>query len=572
MSKKTLKINVGQHTSAGVKAVNQDFHGVATPKDQQLSTKGVAIAIADGISTSQFSQIASEMAVKSFLQDYYCTPDTWSVKRSGTRVLTAMNSWLYAQMQGHPDRLNRNKGYVCTFSGMVLKSNTGHLFHSGDSRIYRVMGQSLEQLTNDHKQYGESGKAYLARAMGFYDFIEFDYRTINLTEGDIFILATDGLYEFLSPEVMIDAINNGLDHLQDVAEALLQQALDAGSDDNLTLQIIHVASLPTHGIDELHDQAINLPKPPQLAARMQFDGYQIIRDLYISSRSHVYLAKDLDTDQNVVLKLPSTELSNDEDYLENMLMEDWIAHRIDNAHVMKAIPPTRKRNYLYTVTEYIEGKHLGQWMIDNPAPSLDTVRDIVEQIAKGLQAFHRQEMVHQDLRPNNIMIDASGTVKIIDFGATKVAGISEIKPKNEGIVGTAQYTAPEYYLGELGTSRSDLFSLGVIAYQLLSRQLPYGNAVSLTKSQKDQHKLVYRSLLLDHHETVPGWIDFAIEKATNVNPLKRYDEVSEFIYDLKHPNNQYLAKRKPPLIETNPVLIWQLIAAVLFIELIWQSL
>jgi len=286
----------------------------------------------------------------------------------------------------------------------------------------------------------------------------------------------------------------------------------------------------------------------------------------------VYLAKDLDTDQNVVLKLPSTELSDNEEYLENMLMEDWIAQRINNAHVMKAIPPVRKRNYLYTVTEFIEGKHLGQWMIDNPSPNLDTVRDIIEQIAKGLQAFHRQEMVHQDIRPNNIMIDASGTVKIIDFGATKVAGISEIKPKNEGIVGTAQYTAPEYYLGELGTSRSDLFSLGVIAYQMLSGKLPYGNKVSLIKSQKDQNNLRYRSLLLDHHETVPGWIDYAIEKATNVHPQKRYEEVSEFIYDLKHPNDHYLAKRKPPLIDTNPVLVWQLIAAVLFVALVLQSI
>lgn len=572
MTKKNLAINVGQHSSAGVKKINQDFHGVTTPKDQQLATKGIAIAIADGISTSQFSHIASEMAVKSFLQDYYCTPETWSVKRAGTRVLTAMNSWLYAQMQGHPDRLNRNKGYVCTFSGIVLKSNTGHIFHSGDSRIYRVMGQSLEQLTNDHKQYGESGKAYLARAMGFYNFIEFDYRTINLTEGDIIILATDGVYEFLTAEVIIEAINSGLDDLDQVAQDLIQQALDAGSDDNLTIQIIHVKSLPTHSIDELHDQAINLPKPPKLAARMQFDGYHIIRDIYISSRSHVYLAKDLETEQNVVLKLPSTELSDNEEYLENMLMEDWIAQRINNAHVMKAIQPTRKRNYLYTVTEFIEGKHLGQWMIDNPSPSVDTVRDIIEQAAKGLQAFHRQEMVHQDLRPNNIMIDESGTVKIIDFGATKVAGINEIKPKNEGIMGTAQFTAPEYYLGELGTPQADIFSLGVIAYQMLSGQLPYGNAVSQIKSEKDQNNLIYRSLLLDHHETVPGWIDYAIEKATHVHPQKRYEEVSEFIYDLKHPNNKYLAKRKPPLIETNPTLIWQLISAVLFIALVLQNI
>jgi len=286
----------------------------------------------------------------------------------------------------------------------------------------------------------------------------------------------------------------------------------------------------------------------------------------------VYLAKDLETEQQVVLKFPSAERKDDEEYLENMLMEDWIAQRLDHANVLKAIPPTRKRNYLYTVTEYIDGKHLGQWLIDNPNPDLDTVRNIVTQIADGLQAFHRQEMVHQDLRPNNVMIDDEGTVKIIDFGATKVAGITEIKSTNEGIVGTMQFTAPEYFLGELGTQRSDLFSLGVITYQLLSGgKLPYGNAVGKTRTKKDQNSLVYGSLLLEKDSNVPGWIDYAIEKATRTDPLRRYDEVSEFVYDLKHPNKQYLAKRKPPLMETNPVLVWQVIAAVLFILLILQN-
>ena len=98
-------------------------------------------------------------------------------------------------------------------------------------------------------------------------------------------------------------------------------------------------------------------------------------------------------------------------------MEDWIAKRINNPHVLKALPAKRKRNYLYIVTEFIDGQNLSQWIIDNPKPKIEIVRNIIEQVAKGIQAFHRQEMIHQDIRPNNIMIDASGTVKIIDFGS-----------------------------------------------------------------------------------------------------------------------------------------------------------
>ena len=179
-------------------------------------------------------------------------------------------------------------------------------------------------------------------------------------------------------------------------------------------------------------------------------------------------------------------------------------------------------------------------------------------------------MVHQDLRPNNIMIDADGTVKIIDFGATKVAGISEVVELNEGIVGTAQFSAPEYFLGELGTAQSDLFSLGVITYKMLSGDLPYGNAISRTTNRRSQGRLTYQPILSEEN-SIPAWVDYAISKATNIDPFKRYTEVSEFIYELKHPSRTYLSKTKPPLMQRNPVLFWQCISIILLGVIIFQN-
>jgi serine/threonine protein phosphatase PrpC len=564
-----LRVSVGQHTSAGRKPANQDFHGVCIPPEPGLSTKGIAIALADGISSSNVSHIASETAVKNFLHDYYSTSDSWSVKHSVQRVLSALNSWLYAQTRNSSHRYNKDKGYICTFSAMVFKSNTAHIFHSGDARIFRVADNSLEQLTEDHRRIISAETSYLSRALGIHETLEIDYSSMAVNKGDTFVLATDGVYEFLTPKTIADSIAQG-DDLDLVAHQLVDAAYAAGSDDNLTIQIIRLDNLPAQEFLEVQEQVKLLPAAPQLSARSKFDGYTILRDIYISSRSHVFLAEDTETGDKLVIKTPAVEMRNNQDYLESFLMEEWIARRLDNAHVLKAIKPDRKRNYLYTVTEYIEGQTLAQWMIDNPAPPIDTVRNIITQIARGLQAFHRQEMIHQDLRPDNIMIDAAGTVKIIDFGATKVAGISEFVERNEGIVGTAQFTAPEYFLGLSGTPQSDIFSLGVIAYKMLSGNLPYGNAIAKTRNRRAQARLCYRSLG-DEDTPVPGWVDYAISKATHIDPYKRYAEVSEFVYELSKPNPGYLNKSKPPLMARNPVRFWQCISIVLLGIIIFQN-
>ena len=564
-----LQISVGQHSDKGRKDINQDFHGVYIPKEPQLSTKGITITLADGISSSNVSQIASKTAVTGFLADYYCTSEAWSVKKSAQRVLFATNSWLYSQTRQSQFRYEKDKGYVCTFSTMVIKSTTAHIFHVGDTRIYRLRNNTLEQLTDDHRLWVSQEQSYLSRALGINPQIELDYKDIPVEKGDVFIFATDGVYEYASAKFIIHKISENTDDLDTAARAIISEAYDNGSDDNLTIQIIRVESLPELNVHEVYQHLTELPFPPTLEARMIFDGYRIIREVHASSRSHVFLAVDGETNTQVIIKTPSIDLRNDPAYLERFLMEEWIARRLNNAHVLKSFLPTRKRNYLYTVTEFIDGQTLAQWMIDNPTPDVETVRGIVEQIAKGLRAFHRMEMLHQDLRPNNIMIDKTGTVKIIDFGSTKVAGLMEIPSPiaQHSILGTAQYTAPEYFLGEGGTTRSDLFSLGVITYQMLSGKLPYGTQVAKTRTKAAQRKLNYSSVLNDDRE-IPLWMDEAIRKAVQPNPYNRYEEISEYIFDLRHPNKTFLSKTRPPLMERNPALFWKSVSFILSVVII----
>lgn len=559
-----IKVSVGQYSDRGRKPANQDFHGVRIPEEPIASLKGICLALADGISSSDVSQVASQAAVAGFLEDYYCTSEAWSVQTSAERVLGATNSWLYRQTQDSQFRYDKDKGYVCTFTALILKGTRAHVLHAGDARIYRFGGDSLERLTEDHRIRISDEKSFLSRALGVTPRLEIDYRALPIEVGSTFVLATDGVYEHVDEASMLAALVESEADLQHAAERIGKEAYANGSPDNLTIQVVRVDQLPSADAGDIVHDLSGLPFPPALEPRMRFDGYLITREVHASHRSHVYLAVDEAQGASVIIKTPGPDIRADEAQLERFLLEEWVARRIDSPHVLAPVAQTRKRNFIYLVTEYVDGQTLRQWMVDNPSPSVETARGILEQVARGLRAFHRLDMLHQDLRPENVMIDRNGVVKIIDFGAVRVAGIEELGAGAAvaRILGTEQYSAPEYFLGEPGSTRSDIFSLGVIAYEMLSGRLPYGTNVPKSRTRDAQRRLIYASVLHPSRE-IPAYIDATLRKAVHPNPDKRYQELSELLFDLRHPSPEFLSQARPPLLERDPAAFWRGVSAIL---------
>ena len=563
----TLRVTLGQHSRGGVHGVNQDFHGAMLPHEPLRSRKGIAVALADGIGSSPVSQEASAAAVRSFLEDYYATSDAWSVRRSAQRVLGATNAWLHAQTMRSHARFDKDRGYVCTFSALVVKGREVHVLHVGDARIYRLQGAAWEQITEDHRVHLSSVESYLGRALGTGPHIEIDYRCLEAEAGDLYLLATDGAYTHLDAASAHSAVQQFPDDLDAAAQALVDMAQARGSEDDITVQLLRIDGLPQ--AQPLLGLRQELALPPVLTERMSFEGFRVVRELHVSDRSHVHLAVDEQTGQPLVLKLPSVALRDDTAYLERFVLEEWVAQRLHNPHVLRPYATQRPRTHLYVAMEYIEGQTLARWMMDHPAPDLDSVRSLAAQVAKGLQAFHSKEMLHQDLRPENIMIDTSGTVKIIDFGSVHVAGLAEnaVPGADDGVPGTLQYAAPEYFLGEPGTPQSDLFSLGVITYQMLTGRQPYGTQVAGIRTRAALMKLHYASAL-DEHRAIPAWMDAVLRRAVHPNPLKRQEALSEFVHDLRQPSAAYLGRARPALYERNPMVFWRAIALVLGVTVV----
>ncbi|QIC59901.1 bifunctional protein-serine/threonine kinase/phosphatase [Acinetobacter schindleri] len=560
--KKTLKVSIGQYSTAGIKQQNQDFHGVYLPEGHVLKQKGIACVIADGIGSSNVSHLAAETAVGSFLSDYYSTSDAWSTQTSAERVIRATNSWLYAQTQQSQGRFDKDRGYVCTLSALILKQQQAHVFHVGDSRIYRIRDHEIELLTHDHRVWLSSREHYLSRALGADYRIEIDYRNIELKEKDIFLLMTDGVYEFVTDQQLLDLILIDAD-LNQLAKALVEKALEQGSDDNLSLQVIHVEQLPE--LNQFHIQQ-DYVFPQQLSKGEVFEGYVIDKILHQNHRSCLYLAHDTQQ-QPLVIKTLGVDLQQDKNAVEQFQLEDWVSKRLKHDNLMQCYPHNTEKKYLFQCYEYLQGETLAQWLHRQENPlKLDDILPILQQTALALNAMHRLEMLHQDIRPKNIMVlntENAMKIKLIDYGSTAVRGLVEINPKNANrALGTLAFMAPEYFTDHSPSVHSDQFSLAVMAYYLLTKQLPYGTDLARCNSLKQLKKVQYHSIR-KYRPDLPIWLDKILGQALSIEPTHRFEALSELIYNLMHPSKELLNSKPPAIIERDPLRFWQMSCAVL---------
>ena len=560
--KKTLKVSIGQYSTAGVKQQNQDFHGVYLPEGHVLKQKGIACVIADGIGSSNVSHLAAETAVGSFLSDYYSTSDAWSTQTSAERVIRATNSWLYAQTQQSQGRFDKDRGYVCTLSALILKQQQAHVFHVGDSRIYRIRDHEIELLTHDHRVWLSSKEHYLSRALGADYRIEIDYRNIELKEKDIFLLMTDGVYEFVTDQQLLDLTLIDAD-LNQLAKAFVEKALEQGSDDNLSFQVIRVEQLPE--LNQFHIQQ-DYVFPQQLSKGEVFEGYVIDKILHQNHRSCLYLAHDTQQ-QPLVIKTLGVDLQQDKYAVEQFQLEDWVSKRLKHDNLMQCYPHNTEKKYLFQCYEYLQGETLAQWLHRQEKPlNLDEILPILQQTALALNAMHRLEMLHQDIRPKNIMVinaENAMKIKLIDYGSTAVRGLVEINPKNANrALGTLAFMAPEYFIDHSPSVHSDQFSLAVMAYYLLTKQLPYGTDLARCNSLKQMKKVQYHSIR-KYRPDLPIWLDKILGQALSIEPIHRFEALSELIHNLMHPSKELLNSKPPAIIERDPLRFWQMSCAVL---------
>jgi protein phosphatase len=546
-----LQISIGQATHIGAREHNEDFAGCVTPDASVAQTKGVLFAIADGVGGGAAGREAAEYTVRGVLSDYYATPDTWEVPFALDKILVAINRWLLAQASSRRELA----GMATTLSALTLRGNRFYTAHAGDTRIYRLRGAHLQQVTTDHVWDRPDMRHVLKRAVGLDQFLTVDYGDGDLAAGDVFLLASDGVWEPLGESLIRELLAQS-GEAQPVAETLVETAIKRGGQDNATALVVRVLHAGEDSLNDTLAEGKILPLPPRLKPGERIDNFEVAELLHESRASVLYKVRRIDTGQIAVLKTLQPSLAGDAQSHSGLLMEEWLAKRVMSHYFPQAIPlAPGERSCLYFVMSFHEGATLQQRLDQGQHFSVADVAQIAIRLAKGMSAMHRLHVIHRDIKPANLHGGADGKLRILDLGVALNPWSAD---DARGNAGTPSFIAPELFSGEAANEQSDLYAAGVTLYHLLTRKYPYGEI------EPFQHPRFGDPIPPTRYRPdIPQWLETILLKAVARDRVNRFETVEEMLLALEHGEMKPLTPQpSSPLLERNPLAVWQAIAAI----------
>lgn len=259
------------------------------------------------------------------------------------------------------------------------------------------------------------------------------------------------------------------------------------------------------------------------------DRYEIIKSIGEGGMANVYLAKDTILDRQVAVKVLRGDLSTDEKFIRRFQREALSVSNLSHPNIVEVYDVGEEDGQYYIVMEYIEGKTLKQLLNKRGALTLPEVIDIMTQLTDGLSHAHEAYIIHRDIKPQNIMIEDNGTIKITDFGIAMAVNATQFTQTNS-VMGTVHYLPPEQANGKGATVKSDIYSLGILMYELLTGSVPFkgDNAVEIAlKHMKEKLPSIRKQ-----NPLIPQSVENIVIKACAKNPRNRYDTVKEMHEDL----------------------------------------
>ena len=555
-----MEVSIGLATALGARPANEDYAGAYVGPPLERARHGVLAALADGVGGAKGGRIAAELAVRAFIDGCLAASELTGPRRAAGNALEAMNRWIYAQ--GARD--GRYPGMACTFLGLILRGSRAHLLHVGDSRIYRLRGGRLSQLTTDHTP-GKAGLAHmLTRALGAEETVRVDYAVEPLLAHDRFLLCSDGVHGALSRARLVELLSERTAPAT-TARHLVEAAVSAQLGDNATALVLDVLALPDPDRDALEALVASRPLRPVPRTGETVDGFELGQVLGEGRYSRVFKALDKSGDREVVIKFPKEAVAAEAIYRQAFVREAWVASRVRSPWIGEVLDPGPERQTcLYTVMPFYPGSTLEQRLGRPPAIPFREGVEIAIRLAHATATLHRAGIIHRDIKPDNVILGRSGQLRLVDLGVARLPE-SEDFPISHA-PGTPSYMAPELFAGAGGDAASDQFALGVTLYRMLT-----GGAYPYGEIEPFSHPRFRQPTALGHHRPdLPGWLERTLERAMAVAPADRFGDVLELARALEHGLASGAPTRAAPRswLERNPVRFWQAIAALLALVLL----
>lgn len=453
---------------------------------------------------------------------------------------------------------------ACTFTALILRGRQAHVLHVGDTRLYRLRDGVLDRLSTDHALAASGLRHVLTRAVGTPDTLLVDHASEPARVHDRYLLCSDGIHGVLS-DATIRATLAERAAPEETARVLVEQALASRTGDNATALVVDVVDLPE---PEQADLALAIDAQPILPAPKagaSVDGFALLRVIADGRYSRVFEADDTQSGCRVILKFPKPIEGGDAMLRQAFLREAWIAARLRSPFVCEVIElPPGRASRLYTVMPLYVGETLEQRLRRDPPVTLPEGLRIGEQLARAVSALHRAGVVHRDIKPDNVMLERDGGLRLLDLGVARLPGFDDFPSADRP--GTPSYMAPELIGGAQGDERSDLFALGVTLYRAFARAYPYGEIEPFSRPRFGR-----ATPLLMHRPDLPAWLEPVLARATAVDPADRFAHPIELLFALEH--GERLAKGRPrplrlPLYERDKLRFWQTVSALLALALL----
>jgi serine/threonine protein phosphatase PrpC len=554
-STRGLRVVTGFYSSTGPREHNEDFVGAVFGADLPVARSDVVAVIADGIGGAKGGRVAAETAVRGFLDGFCDLPETMEVHRAAAKIVNALNGWIYAQGRHDP----KLAGMGCTFTALVLRGRITHVLHVGDTRAYRFSGERLVCLTSDHvgKVGATSG---LTRALGVEPEVRLDYAAHPMALHDRFLLASDGVHGILS-DADIAEILHERSAPGDAARALVLAALKYGSADNCTAMVLDVVRLPQKIIE---DTGVEVPMIQVPVDGQVVDGF-VLRNLISEGRyTRLFAATDSIDGGDIAVKFPKPLAAPEGVLRTSFEREVWVAQAVENPWLVRVmdVAPGRQ-TCLYTVMPLYQGERLDERLARSPAISIEEGRSIATKLARAATALHRVGIVHRDIKPDNVILERDGGLKLLDLGVVRIRGREDLSG-NE-VPGTRAYMAPEMFAGEAGNEATDVYALGVTMFRAFTGEFPYGNADAVSPPRREKPSDL--SLL---RPDLPAWVQSTLGRAIARDPAERFQDMMEFAFEMDSGPVQAapLVRRPRTLYERAPLQFWQGVAALLAFALL----